>query len=153
MFLKALHPPAAQALHPHTTWHVCKLAHGESIVSVHEYDAFVITGSRFNIRDGVAGLLPWFEPLCELIRQVAGVSPPPPLPLARPLPAGEEQCVDALPSSPSPSPSAAVLSSAAAAVAAARASATRRRLYGACFGHQVLRLPRPPPPRTWTPCV
>ena len=112
MFLETLYPPAVQGLYPRTTWHVCKLAHGEPIVSVHEYDAFVITGSRFNVRDGKAGSLPWFEPLCMLIRQIAGVAPAPPLPGG----------VDALSGSP----------------AAAAAAVTQRRLYGACFGHQIV---------------
>jgi len=33
------------------------------------YDAIIITGSRFNCRDG--DTLPWFEPLCNVVRAAA----------------------------------------------------------------------------------
>lgn len=33
------------------------------------YDAIIITGSRFNCRD--RDTLPWFEPLCDVVRAAA----------------------------------------------------------------------------------
>ncbi len=83
---------------PGDSWFVCKLAHGEPIVSVNDFDAFIISGSRFNVRDNLS--LPWFDPLVHLIRQIAGLEIPP--------------------SSPSSVPP------------------TSKRLYGACFGHQII---------------
>ena len=57
-------------IYPNNIWDENKVAHGEAVVNIAHYDAFIITGSRFNISD--ASKLIWFEPLCKLIRQIAG---------------------------------------------------------------------------------
>jgi len=119
MFLKAL---GSNDLYPDTLWSVCKLAHGEPIVSVYDYDAFVITGSRFNVRDREA--LPWFAPLCRLIRQVAG--------LELPAPAAAAAAEAAIPGQDTRS------AAAGEEPWSSCAAATSRKIYGACFGQQVV---------------
>ncbi len=52
-------------------FHKCCCAAGDPITElVKNYDRFVISGSRFNVRDGVEGKLEWFEPLCDLVKEV-----------------------------------------------------------------------------------
>ena len=51
-------------------FHVCEIANGEKLhpeQAIRAYDAFVITGSRFNVRDD----LDWYHSLIELIRLAA----------------------------------------------------------------------------------
>ena len=51
-------------------WSKCELASGDSLPDdLIDYQAVVLTGSRFNCRDGKT--LPWFEPLCDFIRKAA----------------------------------------------------------------------------------
>lgn len=59
--------------HSQEKWEFCKClcAAGEPISEHLDADAFIISGSRFNVRDGVAGKLEWFQPMCRLIREVA----------------------------------------------------------------------------------
>jgi GMP synthase-like glutamine amidotransferase len=72
------------------------------MIDPYEFDAFIITGSRFNVRDGHT--LPWFPALVKLVRQVAGLEPSPP-PSSR-----NCNCPDL----------------------------TCKRIYGACYGHQLV---------------
>ena len=48
----------------------CLLDSGEQLPSTEDADAFIISGSRHNVRDGPN--LVWFEPLCTLIRELEG---------------------------------------------------------------------------------
>jgi len=63
------------------SWDVVNIAEGEILPSaeymLETYKGIVITGSHFNVRDGLAfisgskvPLLPWFNSLCELIQQI-----------------------------------------------------------------------------------
>eukprot|EP00981_Chlorochromonas_danica_P010380 scaffold3161_cov247-Ochromonas_danica.AAC.15 len=55
---------------PGETWKVCHVALGDSLPDdILDSKGIVITGSRFNCRDRET--LPWFDPLCEIIRQVS----------------------------------------------------------------------------------
>ena len=47
-------------------WRVINISKGELVSDPSLYDGIVITGSHCNIRDGPK--LPWFEPLCDLVR-------------------------------------------------------------------------------------
>lgn len=54
------------------TWSTLRVASGEAIVPselLEEYDIFVLTGSRFNVRDRET--LPWFDDLVALIKGAA----------------------------------------------------------------------------------
>lgn len=54
-------------------WTVLRVASGEAIVPadlLEQFNAFVLTGSRFNVRD--REMLPWFNDLLALIRAVSG---------------------------------------------------------------------------------
>lgn len=48
----------------------CLLDSGQKLPSKGDADAFIISGSRHNVRDG--SNLSWFEPLCSLIRDLEG---------------------------------------------------------------------------------
>jgi GMP synthase-like glutamine amidotransferase len=50
-------------------WISVNVARGESVPDISEFDAFVLTGSHYNVRDGTG--LPWFDKVCELIRYIA----------------------------------------------------------------------------------
>lgn len=52
-------------------WETCNVAAGAKLPvnAATSYDAFVITGSYSDCRDGK--LLPWFDSVCDLIREVA----------------------------------------------------------------------------------
>ena len=54
------------------TWEFrkCLLDSGEQLPSKEDADAFIISGSRHNVRDGPK--LSWFEPLCTLIKELEG---------------------------------------------------------------------------------
>lgn len=58
-------------------FHKCCCAAGDPISDelIESFDCFIISGSRFNVRDGVAGKLEWFSPLCSLVKKVAGDHP------------------------------------------------------------------------------
>lgn len=51
-------------------WCVCNVAAGEAMPSdIDEYQAVVLTGSRFNCRDG--GTLEFFDAVCDFVRRAA----------------------------------------------------------------------------------
>lgn len=51
-------------------WNICNLASGDDMpMDIDTYKAVVLTGSRFNCRDGPT--LPWFEPVCEVVQRAA----------------------------------------------------------------------------------
>lgn len=55
---------------PGDIWTICNLASDEPLPEdIESYQGLVITGSRFNCRD--RDTLPWFNDLCELIRESA----------------------------------------------------------------------------------
>jgi GMP synthase-like glutamine amidotransferase len=94
-------------------WAVCRLAHGEAMIDPYDFDAFIITGSRFNVRDGHT--LPWFPALVKLVRQVAGLEPSPPPPSS-----SDGRCT------------------ATCDDGASCTNLTCKRIYGACYGHQLV---------------
>ena len=49
---------------------VSDVANGLPLCKIDEYSAFIITGSRFNVKDGVDGKLPWFSGLVDLIKDI-----------------------------------------------------------------------------------
>jgi GMP synthase-like glutamine amidotransferase len=51
-------------------WDVCKLAHGENLPNITSYDAYIITGSRFNTTTDSLKLS-WFQPLCNFVQEIA----------------------------------------------------------------------------------
>ena len=55
-------------------WVTINVANGETVPVASDYHGVVITGSRFNVRD--RDQLPWFEGVCELVRQAAATGSP-----------------------------------------------------------------------------
>ena len=46
----------------------CFLDSGDALPVFEDYDAFIISGSRHNVRDSAS--LAWFEPLCDFVRRI-----------------------------------------------------------------------------------